>query len=137
MVSEYSNKFSALVKQRVIESDWVAGIERFLNEMHNDRLLFLVTATPQVEIAEIISALNIAHYFQRIIGAPSNKGDAVRALLSDNMIRSDQAVMTGDSKIDYQAAVANNVPFGLRNSALNQVLEKDLDCLMIEDFLDE
>ena len=40
LVSEYSNKFSALVKQRVIESDWVAGIERFLNEMHTTTACF-------------------------------------------------------------------------------------------------
>lgn len=137
LVSEYSDRFSSLVMQGVIESEWVAGVEGFLEKHHQDRDLFLVTATPENEIKEISAALNISHFFHNIIGAPTDKVDAISRLLNEYQIVAERAVMIGDSLSDYQAAVANKVPFVLRRTSLNQGLQRSLDCSMIEDFLDE
>ena len=49
-------KFSKLVKKTVIESNWVPGAYEFLNLNHNSYNFFLVSATPQREIEDILMA---------------------------------------------------------------------------------
>ena len=137
VISEYSDKFSSMVSQKVIESEWVAGVEDFLEKYHQDKKLFLVTATPQKEIEKITKVLNIDRFFQEIIGAPTSKFDAIRWILDEYHIMADQAVMIGDSPSDYQGAVSNKVSFILRKTPLNQGMQRELDCKIIVDFLDE
>lgn len=137
LVSDYSDRFSSLVEQRVIESDWVPGVESFLKMYHQEKKLFLVTATPQKEIEEITKTLNIDHFFYSIIGAPTKKSEAINWILGEYHISGDQAVMVGDSSSDYQGAVTNNVSFILRRTPLNHDLQLELDCQMIENFINE
>jgi len=47
---EYAEKFSQLVKQKVIDSDWVDGVLDYLNINHGRQQFFIITATPQHEI---------------------------------------------------------------------------------------
>lgn len=137
LVNEYSEKFSKLVKQSVIESEWVAGVAEYLKKNARIKTFFLVTATPQSEIEEILSSLKIGQYFQKVIGSPTNKGDAIKSLLGEYSIKLNEAVMIGDSSSDYEAASANHVPFILRRTNLNHELQKRLDCPMIKDFCNE
>ena len=54
LVEEYSNKFSILVKRKVIESNWVPGVLEFIRNKTNKQSYFIISATPQGEIEEII-----------------------------------------------------------------------------------
>ena len=54
LVEEYSNKFSILVKHKVIESNWVPGVLEFIRNKTNKQSYFIISATPQDEIEEII-----------------------------------------------------------------------------------
>jgi len=133
-ITEWSDRFSALVKQRVIDSDWVPGILEFLQKKAGSDQLFVVTATPQAEIEEIIDQLGIAQYFSAVIGAPTPKTEAIQTLLQQFTIQVEQAVMVGDAGSDYQAAKANQVDFILRRTELNQELQDTLGCSMVNDF---
>jgi len=135
LITSYSNKFSCLVKQKVIDSEWVLGIIDYLQSNMNRKIFFLVTATPQQEIESIIDNLEIRQYFKEVIGSPTKKEDAIRMLLTDYSIEPEQAVMIGDSSSDYYAALANQVSFILRRTKLNRNLQEKLDCLMIKGFL--
>jgi len=137
LIDEYAERFSVLVKQKVIESDWVLGVLDYLERYSRNKTFFLVTATPQTEIEEILIALKIQHYFCRIIGAPIKKEESIRMLLTKYLIEPNQAVMIGDSNSDYDAASANHVPFVLRRTYLNLPLQEKLNCTMIDDFCDE
>ena len=137
LIDEYSERFSRLVKQNVIESEWVPGVIDFIQHNSKKLTFFLVTATPQTEIEEILDVLQIQQHFRKVIGAPTSKGDAICMLLSEYSITPDQAVMIGDSSSDYEAASANNVPFVLRRTNLNQTLQEKLTCPMINDFYNE
>ena len=77
LVDEYSKKFSRLVKQNVIDSEWVPGVFDFIQDNSKNKKFFLVTATPQIEIEEILVALDIQQHFCKIIGAPIKKGNAL------------------------------------------------------------
>ena len=135
LIDEYADKFSQLVKHKVIDSKWVAGILDYLNKNSHKQQFFLVTATPQQEIEEILSALNIIHFFKEVIGSPSNKDEAIKYLLHRYKVTPDQSIMIGDSITDYNAATKNRVPFILRKTALNKNLQHQLKCKMIDKFL--
>jgi phosphoglycolate phosphatase-like HAD superfamily hydrolase len=134
LVNEYAKKFSTLVKQQVIDSQWVDGALEYLQNNHENQQFFLVTATPQQEIEEIISELKIQYYFQQVVGSPTSKNRALKILLEKYTIDPEDSIMIGDSSSDYEAALANQVEFILRKTVLNKKLQEQLNCQMIEDF---
>ncbi len=137
LVDKYSDKFSNLVKQKVIESEWVPGVLNYIQQNSQNQTFFIVTATPQLEIEEILDELHIQQHFCKVIGAPTKKEDAVNMLLTEYPTSLEKTVMIGDSNSDYEAAVANQVPFILRRTNLNYMLQETLSCPMIKDFGNE
>ncbi len=137
LITEYEDKFSQLVKQKVVDSPWVAGILDYLQNNYKKQQFFLVTATPQREIEDILSQLKIEKYFKQVIGSPTSKIEAVKSLLSRYNIRPQQAMMIGDSSSDYDAATQNGLTFILRKTELNTQLQARLGCQMTEDFFNE
>jgi phosphoglycolate phosphatase-like HAD superfamily hydrolase len=135
LTDKYLNKFSNLVKKKVICSEWVPGVLSFLESNWQKKTFFLVTATPQSEIEEIISELDIQHYFLEVIGAPTRKSDAIKSLLKKYLLSENNVVFIGDSASDYNAAMLNNILFILRQTELNEELQKELNCPMISNFV--
>jgi phosphoglycolate phosphatase-like HAD superfamily hydrolase len=136
IIREYADRFSISVKQKVIESKWVNGVLDHLKDNHNKKQFFLVTATPQKEIEEILCQLKIENYFKKVVGSPTAKKDAIKALLKQYSISPEKAIMIGDSISDYDAAKANNMAFLLRKTRFNKELQEGLNCQMINDFHD-
>ena len=135
MVDDYSAKFSTLVRQKVIDSQWVPGVLNYLSSNHNKQKFFLVTATPQQEIEDILVSLKIKHFFKEVVGSPTTKVNAIKGILNKHSILSKNSIMIGDSISDCNAANINNVQFVLRKTVLNKKLQKSLNCLMLENFL--
>ena len=133
LTDKYLNKFSILVKDSVISSEWVPGVLSFLER--KSQIFFLVTATPQSEIEQIISELNIQHYFQEVVGAPIRKNDSIKSLLNKYSICQKNSLLIGDSVSDYNAATFNNISFILRKTKLNKALQSELNCPMLSDFV--
>jgi HAD superfamily hydrolase (TIGR01549 family) len=133
-IDEYAKKFSSLVVQEVIRSDWVPGILEFMNN-NQQKKLFLITATPQNEIEKIVCELGIHNIFKRMIGSPTEKKDAIKRVLTQYSIDPKKALMIGDSIGDYESALVNNLSFILRRTNLNKGLQQELNCRMINDFL--
>jgi len=137
LVDQYSKKFSNLVKQKVIDSAWVPGVIEYIEKNAQEQKFFIVTATPQLEIEEILDSLDIRKNFLKIIGAPTPKENAIRQLLVGcPNVELHQTVMIGDASSDHKAAELNQVPFILRRTDLNHELQRTLDCQMINDFYD-
>ena len=134
MVKNYCDQFSNLVTQAVIDSPWVHGVQNFLCQHSTEKSFFLLTATPQEEIEEILSALQIMGCFRGVFGAPINKADAMGDIIKRYTIDIEEAIMIGDSKSDYFAAREHGVDFILRKTRHNAELQSVLECQMIEDF---
>ena len=135
LISEYCIKLSKLVKQDVIESKWVPGVLDFIIENNNKSSFFLITATPQDEIEEIMIELNIMPYFVDVIGAPTKKIEAIQKILKQYSISPNNSIMIGDSDSDFYAANENCVPFILRRTKYNNNLQKELNCPQIHNFM--
>jgi len=135
LITKYAENFSQLVKQRVVDSPWVAGVLDYLQNNYKKQQFFLVTATPQKEIDDILSQLDIVKYFKQVVGSPTSKIKAIKILLKRYNINSQKAIMVGDSVSDYESAKSNHVAFILRRTSLNKELQQKLNCKMLENFL--
>lgn len=136
-IENFARRFSSLAKSGVINSPWVPGMPDYLINSVKKKSLFLVTATPQKEIEEILDALNIRHCFKQVIGVPTNKTIAVSTMMRNYEIRPEDAVMVGDSPGDHQAATENDIAFILRRTSFNQNLQKIHPGAVIKDFSNE
>ena len=119
LITKYAENFSQLVKQRVVDSPWVAGVLDYLQNNYKKQQFFLITATPQREIDDILSQLDIVKYFKQVVGSPTSKIKAIKILLKRYNINSQKAIMVGDSVSDYESAKSNHVAFILRRTSLN------------------
>ena len=111
--------FGNIVKNKVINSPWVPGVESYLRNNPYQQTFVLVSATPQEEIEEIIDAINLTKSFTSIFGFPTSKKSAIQKVLIDQNISEKKCLMIGDAKVDYYAAMDTNVSFLLRSYELN------------------
>ena len=58
-------------------------------------------------------------------------------ILAEFFIKADCAVLIGDSTIDYEAAIENNLNFFLRKTKLNYSLQVLVKNNLIENFLED
>jgi len=122
-IDDFCAKFSRLVLQAVIDSPWVPGVREYLQAHHARQCFALMTATPQVEIQQILLALKVAGCFHAVYGAPTPKSAAMREMLGRLACPPERALAVGDSETDFHAAEANGVPFLLRRTAINQAFQ--------------
>jgi len=135
LVDKYAKSFSLQVKNRVINSEWVPGVQSFLLDcVERKKNIFLITSTPQQEIEEILISLKIKSFFKEVAGSPIKKYNAIKVLLEKYSLDAAESVMIGDYRNDYNAAKINNIQFILRRTALNKDLQKKLNCPMINTF---
>jgi phosphoglycolate phosphatase-like HAD superfamily hydrolase len=133
-VNEFGDRFSQLAMQGVIHAPWVPGVESYLRDNPHNQLFVLVTATPQGEMEEILSALNLSSHFAAVYGAPTDKKEAIAATLAAFDLSPQDCLMIGDARADWAAASANQVPFLLRRHRTNYDVFKDYSGHSIVDF---
>lgn len=136
LVDKLCDDFSYLVKQKVINSPWVPGVVEFIKYIHAEGIIsYIITATPQDEINEILDEIKIDSFFEEIIGAPTKKSIAIKRIIDKYQLKDKDAVMIGDSMSDLVAAKDNNIDFILRKTSENINIQNDVNYLMIDDFI--
>ncbi len=110
-LADWADGYANLVLEKVIEADWVAGAKEFLEEVHRDSLVFVISGTPEDELVSVIRARGIEHYFTEILGSPTRKPEHVRNLLSKYKLPADSCVFIGDALTDYDAARETGLHF--------------------------
>ena len=73
-IEDYCQRFATLVRQAVIDAEWVPGAERLLRTNPFGQIFILVTATPLAEIEEILNADRPPQLFRRRIRSADEKG---------------------------------------------------------------
>lgn len=136
-VEAFCERFSQAVLKAVIDAPWVPGVREYLLRHCAEQYFVLVTATPQEEMKQILGALELAHCFREVHGAPTKKTSAIGAVLARLNCPPEQALMIGDAETDRQAAQANAVPFLLRSTPLNLSMLASYGGPIFEDLIDE
>ncbi len=106
-----SEKFSALVFQAVINVPFVPGAEEFLKKYRSAISLYVVSATPEQELKEIIQERNLTSCFRDVYGAPRKKAECIGEILRKSGISASDALFVGDALNDLAAAQSSGVKF--------------------------
>ena len=137
IINEFCNKFAMLVENAVVNSDWVAGVHKVLNNSQIENQHFvLVTATPQDEIERILTRLNIITLFSKIFGSPMTKSDAINICLKLYNVNAKESIMIGDSIADFEASQKTGTDFLLRRTPENLISMKYFTGNFINNFIE-
>lgn len=131
----YASRFASLVKEGVLQCDWVPGVREYLKKNFHTQHFCLLSATPQDELEQLAKSLELTPYFQAIHGWPTEKMKAIREELMASRILPEESLMIGDSIADYQAALANHVPFLLKQNSHNQKIFQLKNIVSAKNFL--
>ena len=133
-IDAFCMRFGEMVLQAVVDAPWVPGAESVLRTNPYRQTFFVVSATPQGELEEILHKLDLTQCFSRIYGAPTRKKDAIQMAMAGQGLEPSDCLMIGDALADLEAAEANAVPFLLRRHATNAELFLSYAGPSVEDF---
>ena len=128
------NRFADFVAEGVISAPYVKGAREFLEDYSSKYKCFVVSATPQRELEDIIKRRYINRFFKVVYGAPKNKTNAVKDILVRERIKPICALYIGDALSDYEAAKDNGVNFIARINS-NKSIPDGIGCLKIRDLI--
>lgn len=121
-MADLARRFALLVVDAVAACPAVAGAADFVAARGAEAApLFIVSATPEDELGDILRRRGMAGSFRDWRGAPRGKPDNLRDLAAVHRFDLTAALMIGDGRPDYDAAVAcgmrfiGRVPPGERN----------------------
>lgn len=134
-IDYYCEKFSQIVINKVVDSNWVEGVQSFLKDNFQEFKFIMITATPRYEIEIILKKIGIEKYFQEIFGSEISKSEAINICLKNYRIKFDKALFIGDSESDFKAAMNNNISFLLRETKYNATWKKKYNIPNFKNFI--
>jgi phosphoglycolate phosphatase-like HAD superfamily hydrolase len=110
-MADLCSRFARLVVGEVVAAPEIFGAEAFLRRWAARLPCFVVSATPEEEIREIVKLRNWAGYFREVMGAPRSKRENLEILLGRHQLMTGRCLFFGDAESDYRAAQACSVQF--------------------------
>jgi len=131
-IDNYLDRFSRLVLDGVIESDYVEGVLDILPKVKNS---VLVTATPKDEIKIILQKLKISKYFSKVYGSPKTKIECLEDYSKQYEIVPNKCVFVGDSKSDLDCARHHKIEIVFVRNEYNHHIRLSEKVIQIDNFL--
>lgn len=122
------SRFSALVLDEVVKCPYVPGAEKFLYRFATLLQCYITSATPEVELNEILARRGLTPFLRKVVGAPTAKFDAVATICRETGYKKHEIVYVGDALTDYEAAHSNGIHFIARCTPENRVFD-GIDCM--------
>lgn len=111
-LDQLSTKFSELVLQKVINSDYIYGVLDTLDFLKSRQIpMYIISATPSIEINEIIIKRGLSSFFKEVHGTPRSKELIVADILSRENYSPSNCLFVGDALSDLRAAKFNKLQF--------------------------
>jgi phosphoglycolate phosphatase-like HAD superfamily hydrolase len=110
-VMALGRRFSALVVDAVVASDWVDGARTLLDGLVGRLPLFVVSGTPEPELREIVHRRDMDGYFTEVRGSPPDKITVINELLGAHDLPAERVLFVGDAMTDHDAAQATGLRF--------------------------
>jgi phosphoglycolate phosphatase-like HAD superfamily hydrolase len=109
--AELAEAFSVIVLQKVMEAPEIPGASAALASMHARFPMHAVSATPNLELEQILRHHGMLHYFRSVHGVPPSKSVTVGTLIHKQRYSAKQCLFIGDSEQDAIAAIDNRTLF--------------------------
>jgi phosphoglycolate phosphatase-like HAD superfamily hydrolase len=116
LIEKLSSRFRELTKEAIIECPYVKGAHEFLEYFSNRITVYLVSATPQLDLEQIIEARGLNEYFKRVCGAPIKKVETLQGIMITEKVSVNGILFIGDSPEDQQSAIDSGISFIGRKS---------------------
>jgi beta-phosphoglucomutase-like phosphatase (HAD superfamily) len=110
-MADLCRRFAALVVDEVVAAPEILGAEEFLRRWSSRVDCFVISATPEEEIREIVRRRNMTGYFKGVFGASVDKKTNLQNLLNKYGLNPLKCCFFGDAESDYQAARACGTHF--------------------------
>jgi len=110
-IQALSHAFAERVETKVTQAPAIPGAIEFLRRWQDRTPCFLLSATPQEELRRIIQRRGLSALFEEVLGAPPDKTNGLRNLMTRYGYSPGRTVMIGDSYNDYRAARSNGTHF--------------------------
>jgi beta-phosphoglucomutase-like phosphatase (HAD superfamily) len=110
-IEDLCKQFSALVMNEVISAPEIPGAQAFLEKWYQEIPCFIVSATPQDELHEIVERRGLMHHFRELKGAPVDKCKNLADIISTYALKPESCLYFGDAYSDYEAAHACSANF--------------------------
>ena len=117
LVEVYLKRFSNLVKKLVINSNWVPGILEFLKKIQDKKKIYIVSATPESEMRQIIENISLDIPPLNIYGSPNSKIKNIKKFFKKEFKK--EYIFFGDSSSDASAAYEYKIDFAYRMYPVN------------------
>ena len=111
LIEKLTVKFTDLTQQAIINCPLVQGAGDFLEYVHGSIAVYLISATPQSNLNEIIAKRGLDKYFKKVYGAPINKVEMLKKIMEFERASVDEILFIGDSPEDQQAAETLEIKF--------------------------
>lgn len=103
--------FGTLSSQILMNAEEIPGISNLLKILHDRRVsCFIVTGGKKEEVCNVVKARGWDLYFSRVLGSPATKIENLQ-LLEDAKLLVKPGVYYGDTKADFEAALAFDLSF--------------------------
>ena len=108
---KYLQSFQDIVLKKVLKCNFIKGSYEFLNNNKDNFMYFVVSATPEQELNNILVKRNIDSFFIKTYGSPLSKEVNINTLLDEYNLTSKEVLYIGDSINDYEACIKTNILF--------------------------
>jgi len=103
-MADLCRRFAALVVDEVVAAPEIPGAEEFLKRWSSKLDCFVISATPDEEIREIVERRRMTGYFKGVFGSSVDKKTNLQNLLKQHDLDPLKCCFFGDAESDYQAA---------------------------------
>ena len=110
-MADFCQRFSELVVDKVVAAPEINGAYEFLRRWCGRLACFVISATPDEEIKEIVKRRGMEGYFKEVSGAPADKKKNLETLLAKYNLNPSRCCFFGDAESDYLAAHSCGVDF--------------------------
>lgn len=119
--------FSKLVFEKVMESDYIPGAIETLHSLKSKNIAtFIVSATPDIEIKNIVINRDLVSLFDEVHGSPSSKDTILKDIIFRKKYHPNNCLFVGDAMADLKAAEANGIEFfGIINSNNSNIFQSN------------
>lgn len=108
-------KLLSLFKQECSKSvsncEFVPDAIKLLEHLKKKVHIYLISATPQSDLAEILRERKIDNVFQGVYGSPISKADAFNEIIKLERIKSNNFIYIGDSLTDLHSSLSVGATF--------------------------
>jgi HAD superfamily hydrolase (TIGR01549 family) len=123
LMNLYANDFSLIMRELLTDKKFlISNTIEFIAKNYQNYDCYVASGSEQNELRYLCEKLGINQYFKGIFGSPIPKKQILANVLTDNHLKPENCVMIGDAINDYEAAVANKIPFwGFHSPELKEI----------------